>query len=336
MLQTGRMEGCFFIIFLIFGIVASWSPHQVILKEWAPKKESTRSQPINQMETSSNSELAVVPSIVTTQIDTTLPTKSTKGLFSSLFVSRRKSEKMKIANAHKSAIQREERLRLDAIQLANQLKYKPVYVEGWESALIKAVRNTDAGISMSEALKQEVNQLIARLSLAAATRTPIPLEDQRLFGKYEVSYVGTGSSQRGNPAGGKYRSKFGRLFYRNDGLYQHILADENKQETIVLNYIRGTLLSFIPFAVILKGIATSLREEERTNVTKKFGQVLSPSTVQADFLPPLIVLGNLASKWPWKGFCFTAGPKSNVILGRYMLFLSIPAFAIFLLRYSCF
>ena len=301
--RVWRMKFFFAIMLWSLGVFASWSPHKATLKEWAPT--------INQMQAPVNHAKTALP----------LPTRATESPFSGLFVPRRKLEEIKIAYAHELAMQREEERRLDAIQLANQLNYKPIYVDGWESALIKAVRNTDSGISAPQSLKQEVNRLILRLSLATALRTPIPLEDRRLFGKYEVSYVGAGSSQRGNPAGGKYRSKLGRLLYRNDGLYQHILLDKDQQETIVINYIRGTLISFIPFAVILKGIATSLEPEERINITNKFRQVLSPSTVQADFLPPLIVVGNLASKWPLKGFCFTAGPKSNVILGASCIFL---------------
>ena len=232
--------------------------------------------------------------------------KVPKRSFSTLFM---------ITNAHEAAMQREETLRLDAIQLANQLNYKPVYVDGWESSLLTIIQNTDAGLLASHTTKKEVGRLIGRLTMAAASRAPTPLEDGRLFGKYKVSYVGTGSSQRGNPAGGKYRSRLGRLVYRIDGLYQHILSGDDEKKTIVLNYIRGTLLSFIPFAVILKGVATPLQLEERQNIRNKYNQTLSPSTVQADFLPPLIVLGNLASKWPWRGFCFTAGPASNVVLG---------------------
>ena len=292
------------ILILILSSAIAWSPHQATLKEGVTPKPVTPK---------SSDEMAEPwPKMTIAPLQTKV--KIAPQLSGGLFTSRKKRDAMRVEGARKAARQREELVCLEAIQVANDLKYKPVYVDGWESALLKAVRNTDAGVSASDVLKEECNQLIKRLSVATESRMPIPLKDPKLFGKYEVSFVGTGSSQRGNPAGGKYRSKLGRLFYRNDGLYQHILSEEDKEATVVLNYIRGTLLSFIPFAVILKGIATSLKDEERQNVTNKFGQVLSPSTVQADFSPPLIVIGNLASRW--KGFSFNAGPKSNVILGE--------------------
>jgi hypothetical protein len=44
----------------------------------------------------------------------------------------------------------------------------------------------------------------------------------------------------------RYRSKIGAALHRNEGLYQHILKDPQNPAPIVLNYIRGKLLSFIP------------------------------------------------------------------------------------------
>ena len=86
---------------------------------------------------------------------------------------------------------------------------------------------------------------------------------------------------------------------------------------VVLNYVKGTIFNCIPLAVILKGVANAINEDERSNLTRKFGQALTPATVQADFNPPLIVVGSLKKKkilgiFPW--LLFNAGPKSNVIL----------------------
>ena len=52
------------------------------------------------------------------------------------------------------------------------------------------------------------------------------------------------------------------------------------------------------------------------NLIKKFGTKLSLSTVQADFLPPRIIIGNPNRKFLGKflGICISAGPPSSVVL----------------------
>lgn len=41
------------------------------------------------------------------------------------------------------------------------------------------------------------------------------LEDPKVFGNYNVAYVSSGSSQRGNPAGGRWRGRVGRCLFRS-------------------------------------------------------------------------------------------------------------------------
>lgn len=40
------------------------------------------------------------------------------------------------------------------------------------------------------------------------------LNDSRVFGNYNVAYVSSGPSQRGNPAGGRWRGRLGRSLFR--------------------------------------------------------------------------------------------------------------------------
>jgi hypothetical protein len=55
------------------------------------------------------------------------------------------------------------------------------------------------------------------------------LDDEKLYGNYDVTFVSTlkASKQQGNPAGGNFRGSLGRFIYENEGLYQHILKEED-------------------------------------------------------------------------------------------------------------
>jgi hypothetical protein len=139
------------------------------------------------------------------------------------------------------------------------------------------------------------------------------LNDTRLYGYYDVSFVGTGKSQQGNPAGGRFRGKFGRLLYKNEALYQHVLKNPGRlgRETTVINVVKGKLLNLFVLYVILEGFAKSLLLDERQKLFSKYGNKLTEGTVKAFFLPPLLGLGFYNSK---KLFTFRFGPPSDVVL----------------------
>jgi hypothetical protein len=225
-------------------------------------------------------------------------------------------------------------------------------------------------------------------SLTSLLEPPVTvLDDENIYGNYDVTYVSTlkAAKQEGNPAGGNFRGAFGRFIYENEGLYQHILREDdlekdkmmekekgkemgmkegtNKNENdeknnsggniidlkkrteegsqtqysdigeqgmisvsrnvmnsevevgakteekqsriIVVNYICGKLFKFITVSVILKGIIEKITENDRLSLTEKFGTVLSPGTVRADFDSPLITIGGVGIR---------IGPNSNVVL----------------------
>ena len=230
---------------------------------------------------------------------------------------------------------------------------------------------------------------ISTSSLTGLLETPVTvLDDENIYGNYDVTYVSTlkAAKQEGNPAGGNFRGTFGRLIYENEGLYQHILREndlekekvmekgkgkeiekgmsKNKNENendkknnsdgnivdlkkrieegsetrysgsggqgvvsvsrnvnsevevgakteekqsriIVVNYVCGKLFKFITVSVILKGIIEKITENDRLSLTEKFGTVLSPGTVRADFDSPLITIGGVGIR---------IGPNSNVVL----------------------
>lgn len=55
------------------------------------------------------------------------------------------------------------------------------------------------------------------------------LDDENIYGNYDVSFVSTvkANRQQGNPAGGNFRGTFGRFIFENEGLYQHILKEDD-------------------------------------------------------------------------------------------------------------
>jgi len=185
--------------------------------------------------------------------------------------------------------------------------------------ILSLVADTDRGVTASDATKQAVRDFIetkrieyendSKAADATATATAkYYLDDPNLLGNYEVSFVGEGTSQRGNPAGGNYRGFLGRLLYRTTGIYQHLLLQQ--EQLVVVNYIRGVLfgLAFLPLSVILYGkvlpLAT-LPASQRANITSVFP--FSPGgAVKALFEPPLISLFDLCS--------VSVGPPSSVLL----------------------
>ena len=146
------------------------------------------------------------------------------------------------------------------------------------------------------------------------------IDDDKLYGYYDVSFVGTGNNQTGNPAGGEYRSKLGQLIYQNEGLYQHVLRTSDKgmgREISVINVVKGRLLHWFVLYVILDGYAKPLLSEEKLRLSNKFGNKLSEGTIKAFFLPPLLGLGLYHNNN--KYLTFRVGPKSDVVLDTIYL-----------------
>ena len=93
--------------------------------------------------------------------------------------------------------------------------------------------------SWMETKSNEYSESLSSLNKEAADKNISPitvLDDEKLFGNYDVTFVSTlkASKQQGNPAGGNFRGSFGRFIYENEGLYQHILKEEdvNSEENI--------------------------------------------------------------------------------------------------------
>lgn len=109
--------------------------------------------------------------------------------------------------------------------------------------ILDLVSVTDKGASASTELQKKVSswmemksneysESLSSLNKQAGEESASPvtvLDDENLYGNYDVTFVTTlkASKQQGNPAGGNFRGSLGRFIYDNEGLYQHILREED-------------------------------------------------------------------------------------------------------------
>jgi len=179
-----------------------------------------------------------------------------------------------------------------------------------EDGIIAAVKATERGDKAGTALNERVASYFAKQSAAYASAGGAALSDPLLYGNYDVSFVSSGNEQRGNPAGGGYRGGLGKLLFDSRGVYQHIVkaTDDADDRPIVINYIVGKAFKAFFLSVILRGRAQALTEEQR----KALGASLGPSTVKAEFEPPLLGVSLDVNKPPL--FSLRVGPPSSVVL----------------------
>ena len=202
----------------------------------------------------------------------------------------------------------------------NIYKSKPTYLDATYSLsnfksedtelVLETVKRTDRGINSTPEIDNLISQWIQLKSDEYKSENKLAKTDLNLFGNYDVTYAGSGKNQTGQPAGGAFRGKIGKKIFTTDKLLQNIIQNENNQ-TQVVNVVKGRIFSFIPFRVILYGIATFLNDNERSLLYRKYGRNLTESAVRADFEPPLICFGN---EWNKLSFSIRIGPKSNVVL----------------------
>lgn len=152
-----------------------------------------------------------------------------------------------------------------------------------------------ADTSLMEEEKDTVWNILE--SLETIGEGKMPLEDENIFGNYNVSYVSMGKRQYGQPAGGRFRTGLGRFLFRTVGLYQSVL-----QPDIVVNKVDLKIFGFIPCYVGLRGRLVSvpgLTEEDASKGDMK-------DTAKVFFDPPVLGL-------PF-GIRARIGPKSSVVL----------------------
>ncbi|WIA10095.1 hypothetical protein OEZ85_010302 [Tetradesmus obliquus] len=165
------------------------------------------------------------------------------------------------------------------------------------STILDKVQGTDGGISLQPEQKREVDALISQLEAAGRSQQPRPMQNPLLFGNYNVAYTSSGDDQRGQPAGGRFRGRLGRLLFQTTGVFQSVL-----QPDIATNKVTFKLFGVLPGAVGLRGTVVPVQAGQPHGR----GTAGEGDTVRVLFEPPVLSLGS--------GLHFRIGPPSSVQL----------------------
>lgn len=160
-------------------------------------------------------------------------------------------------------------------------------------ALLALIADSErqGGDTISEERRKEADDVITQLSsIGQGSR---PLDNDLIFGNYNVAYVSQGNKQDGQPAGGRFRTGLGRFLFRTTRLCQSVVRPD-----VVTNKVELQLFGFLPCAVGLRGTLTSIPEAE--------GGVDNADTVKVFFEPPVLTLPG--------GIHTRIGPPSSVVL----------------------
>lgn len=148
--------------------------------------------------------------------------------------------------------------------------------------ILSLVEGTDSGeTGLSPANKVKVDSWVDEKVNSGKQQY---IDKDKLLGNYYVSYVSAGKSQRGNPAGGNYRGRIGRILFKTTGLYQHLLDDGGGEKITVVNLVVGKLLLCLELNVVLKGLARALTDKEKKEMD------LGVNAIEAEFEAPRIML----------------------------------------------
>lgn len=161
------------------------------------------------------------------------------------------------------------------------------------SALVDALlasvagASADRGSSMTAAERAAADALFDRLARAAeaergagavaeaasspsssssSSSSSSPLDSPFLLGDFDVAYVSTGGKQKGQPAGGRFRSGLGRALFATTAVCQSIFYDDVKEENVkeekdktlmVTNKVAFRLAGLLEGSVGLRGKVTA-------------------------------------------------------------------------------
>ena len=155
---------------------------------------------------------------------------------------------------------------------------------GLSKRLLELVEPTDRGVSASQDLREEIDGVIQELegSWQGADAFAQP---EYLLRRTEVAYVGQTKSVRANAAGGKYRGRMGRLLFKTDTLFQHVLSEQS----VAVNVIKFKLFGLFSGSAVLPGV---WRQK-------------SGNSIAVQFQPPRLAIGPLNLRF---------GPTSEVTL----------------------
>ena len=163
--------------------------------------------------------------------------------------------------------------------------------------LVGTSADGSADTSLTESDKDRVQHILEELERIGQGKRP--LEDERIYGNYNVSYVSMGKRQYGQPAGGRFRTGFGRFLFRTTGLFQSVL-----EPNVVVNKVALKIFGFIPCSVGLRGTLVSVPELKEGEQDEKAEDMAD--TAKVFFNPPMLGL-------PF-GIHTSIGPSSSVVL----------------------
>lgn len=150
---------------------------------------------------------------------------------------------------HRPLIYQHSRKRATIISVAQTSSSSEKLVDN----LLGRIKDTDFGMKVSTSQRKEIDEMIMELNEIGKEQKP--MEDERLFSNYKVAY--TSSNKKGPAAGGLYRGKIGRLLFRTDGLFQHLL-----KPGIVINIVCFRLFGLLNGSACLKGKIEALKDDE--------------------------------------------------------------------------
>lgn len=140
--------------------------------------------------------------------------------------------------------------------------------------VLSEVRGSDGGAALSPEARARVDGLLDELTAVGDAQQPRPLDgNPLLWGNYEVRYTSvaraSAAQQRGEPAGGRFRSKLGRLLFQTTGVFQSVLQLD---PPVATNKVAFKLFGLIPGYVGLRGAVEPLADDpaRRRDTAKVF------------------------------------------------------------------
>ncbi|CAM9731826.1 unnamed protein product [Scytosiphon promiscuus] len=153
--------------------------------------------------------------------------------------------------------------------------------------LLGKIEGTNRGVDCTLDQRTEIDAIIEQLNVSGEGKEW--LKDSRVFGNYNVAYVSSGSSERGNPAGGRWRGRVGRSLFRTEEMFQHLV-----EPATAVNMIVFRALGLLRLCVTLRGDFEAIPDR--------------PNFVKASFGAPLVTF------FGKRGLTIQSGPKSSVQL----------------------